>query len=659
MSNYSIGINGLDAAQKALEVIGNNIANAATEGYHCQRVNLIPAYSSQVGSVLFGGGVSVESVTRVIDSLLELEIIRQRSSLEQLSQESVMLLSIESALGELSTEDGGLNAAIDRFFNSLQDLSAHPGETIWQYQTVSDAKTLAGQFRTLGEFLTALDTQIRLEAENVIESVNTLTNQIAELNNKIEKLEMGGAQANNLRDQRDWCITELSQLIGIQTLNREYGVVDVNTSAIPLVIGASATELEVGLDENSNLGISIANAYRYDANIAGGKIGGLLSLKNALISDIRNDLDSLAQVIIQQINKYHVQGVGSSGAFTELTGWKNTSGDLSDFSTVSAGYVYIRVTNTSSGAITRTAVPVLQDASSDTLAEIASYITSNVANVSASVNSSNQLTITAGAGYKFDFMPTVLPEPEAADIDFNGSSDPTVTVSGIYTGSSNDTFTFTVSGTGDVGNGTLTLTVTNGASETVKTFNIGSGYAVGDKLDVGNGIKISLSTGDLVDADSFSLDAFGDTDTSGLLSAVGINTFFSGGNATNIALCSDISTTPGRIATALGTDMTDNANSLRMAAVKDEAISSLSSLTCGEFYRQLVTDVGQEAYIRQISQDNIEVIIQNLLNQQSEISGVDINDEAAQLLIFEQMFQAMAKYMNTIQSSIDSIMQLI
>ncbi|MHC4482153.1 MAG: flagellar hook-associated protein FlgK [Planctomycetota bacterium] len=657
MQNYSIGLSGLSAAQKALDIIGNNIANAATEGYHRQRIELTPSYMSEVGSVLVGGGVDVSGITRMIDSLLEREILRQQSALAQVSRELTTLRTVENAFGEIST--GGLSTAIDEFFNALRDLSAHPTEIIWQSQAVTAAETMAGQFRTLAEFLTTLETQIRLEAENVIESVNTLTSQIAELNNDIQRMQISGGNANNLRDQRDRCITELSELIGVETQARDYGVVDVTAGGISVVTGASVNELEVGLDENSNLGISVTDAYNYKTDVSGGKIAGLLSLKNDTLADIRSDLDDLAGAIIQQINQYHVQGVGSEGSFTELTGWTNTSGDLSDFSTVSAGYVYIRVTNTSSQAVARTAIPVLQGASSDTLTEIASYITSNVANVTASVNSSNQLTITPDTGYKFDFLPAVLPEPEAADIDFNGSSDPTVSVSGIYTGSSNDTFTFTVSGTGNVGNGTLSLTVTNGASETVATLNIGSGYAEGDKLDVGNGIKVSLGTGDLVDGDSFSIDAFSDTDTSGVLAAVGINTFFSGSDASDIAVCSDIDATPGRVATALDADMTDNTNALRLAGLKDETLSSLSSMTLGEFYQRLVTDVGQKISVKQMREDNIEVIVQNLANQQSDISGVNINDEAAQILVFEQMFQAMAKYLGTVQSTISSLMEIV
>ena len=147
MSNYAIGMSGLDAAQKALSVIGNNVANAATEGYHRQRIELAPAYSVQSGPISLGEGVEVTGITRLIDNLLEQEILRQQSSLGHISQEVTTLQTIEDAFGEFSVA-GGLNEVIDNFFNALQDLSAHPSESIWQNQAVTTAETMAAQFRT-------------------------------------------------------------------------------------------------------------------------------------------------------------------------------------------------------------------------------------------------------------------------------------------------------------------------------------------------------------------------------------------------------------------------------------------------------------------------------------------------------------------------------
>ena len=660
MDSFGIGISGLNAAQTAFDIIGNNIANAATEGYHRQRLNLTPTYSSQVGPVILGGGVDIAGITRMIDGFLEKEILRQQSSLEQVSQELSMLSTVENAFGELSGS-GGLSTALDDFFNALRDLSAHPAETIWQNQAVTSAQIMAAKFKTLGHFLTTLESQISLEAENVTNQINDLIGTIAELNHNINKQEISSGQAYNLRDQRDQCITELSKLISVETVSREYGVVDISTNGMLLVVNNSAFELEVGIDENLELGIAAAGGLNYNTDVQGGQLGALLSLKNDLIADIQNDLDNLANAIIQQINQYHVQGVGSEGSFTSLTGWVNESGDLSDFSTVAVGYTYIRVTNTSTGAVTRTQIDVNQDAASDTLTEIAGFINgAGVANVTASVNSSNQLTISADTGYKFDFLPAVLP---TATTDFAEASPPTVTVSGIYTGTSNDTLTFTVSGDGSVGNDDSLQLIVTDSTGTIATVNIGSGYAVGDEITIGNtGIKIALSIGDLnqtIEDDKFTVQVFGNTDTSGLLSAVGINTFFSGSNAQNIAVCADITANPKRVATALGEDMTDNNNALRIAALRDQAVTALNSMTPGEYYRRLITDIGQKVSVKQSHQKNVEVMVQNLATQQSEISGVNINDEAARMLIFEQMFKAMAKYLSTLQSSLSTIMEII
>jgi flagellar hook-associated protein 1 FlgK len=311
------------------------------------------------------------------------------------------------------------------------------------------------------------------------------------------------------------------------------------------------------------------------------------------------------------------------------------------------------VTNTNTGEITRHEINV--NVSTDSLSTIAAAI-SAITGLEASVNSLC-LHIQAETGYKFDFAPAVLDEPTSKNL--TTASPPTISVSGIYEGSENQTFTFRVSGSGSVGNGNLQLEVKNGAGEVVTTLNIGAGYAAGDKLDIGNGIKISLGTGDLNANDTFTVDSFANTDTSGVLAAIGINTFFSGSSAIDMAVCSDLISSPRRIATALGADLTDNTNALRLADLKNQAISSLNSQTAGEFYHRLVTDIGQQISVKQMRQDNLEGMVQNLVSKQNDISGVDINDEAAQMLIFEQMFQAMAKYLNTIQSSMQTIMEII
>ena len=654
MDSYDVAISGLTAAQQAFEVIGNNIANAATEGYHCQRINLTPASTIQNGTDILGGGVEVGEVTRIVDTLLEKEITRQQSSLAGVSQELDTLKTIETMFGDLSS-DSGLSASIDDFFNSLKELSAHPSEIIYQEQVVSSAESMANQFQVIDDYLTTLDDQIVQEAGSVAKELNSLVESIAELNGDIQRLQVSGGNSNNLCDQRDQCISKLSDIVEIETQLRDNGVMDISIAGIPVTTGTSYNEIEVGLDNNGNLGITISGESNYISDVQGGQLGGLFSLKNTIIPDIQDKFDSLASEIISNVNQNHVQGVGSEGSFSEITGWTMISEDLADSQTpISDGNIYIRITDLNTGQVTRSAIAV--DVSEDSLSSIASDITA-ITGISASVSNSS-LHIQADSGYEFDFLPAVFSEP--TDSDFSGTvSPPEISVSGIYSGDENQTFTFNVSGTGSVGNGTLQINVVDGNGETVKTLNVGSGYAAGDSLDIGNGITITLGTGDLVDGNTFEVDAFSQSDTTGLLAALGINTFFSGSDASDISVCSDISDSPGRIAVSIGSDMTDNENILSITRLKDMQLEGLDSMTFEEFYQVLVTDIGLDISTRNIRQENIEASIQNLSNQQGEISGVNINDEAAQMLLFEQMFQGMAKYLSTVQNSLSTLMEIM
>lgn len=648
----------MTAAQRAFDIIGNNIANAATEGYHRQEIKLSPTFAQLPGQDNFLGGVNVDGVSRIIDTLLEQEILRQRSTLSSVSQQAATLGTIEAAFGEFATENGGLNAAMDNFFTSLQNLTTQPDGTIWQNQLVSDAELMTGQFRSLAQFLDSLQNQLRLEAERDIATINGLVSQIAELNQQIERISLIGGQTNSMTDHRDQYITQLSELIGVDTISRDNGVVDVSASGLALVTGSFATPLKVGYDNNGRLGVSVVSDSNYTPYIEGGKIGALITLHNNTVAGHIDNLDALAGAIIDQVNSSHVMGIGSAGSFTRLTGRSFISDQLAAIGPITDGTVYMRVTNTDTGEITRHAVAI--DAANDTLGDVAARITA-ITGLAASVNSSNQLHIAAEANYQFDFLPGVLAEPTT--VDFHDADPPAITIKGIYAENESDTFEFKVVGDGAVGNGTLSIEVRSngGSGDLVNTLNIGSGYAAGDLLEVGNGIQIALSVGNLAesDGDRFTVEALADTDTAGFLSAVGINTFFSGSNALSMVVSADILNDPQRVAASIGPDGTDNANVKKMTAIKDKSIAGLGSLTCGQFYQKFVTDIGQQLSTKRMQQDNVEAVLLNLTNRQSETSGVNINEEAAKLLIFEQMFQAMSQYMNVLNQSIASLMEIV
>jgi flagellar hook-associated protein 1 FlgK len=653
MSNFSIGISGLNAAQRALDIVGNNIANAATDGYHRQRVDMQSAYACESGSSLIGGGVEMDGATRIINTLLDNEIVRQQSILEQIDQECATLQSIETAFGEFSGS-GGLNSAIDDFFNAAQDLSAHPGEAIQQNQLVTSAESLSSKFRNLADYISGLKDQLELESNNIIDEVNVLIERISKLNDEIEKIELTGNKANNLLDQRDSLISQLSEFVGIDTVGRPNGVVDVTVGGFSVVCGTMKSELDVGLTDTGTLGVSLVGGGTANSSISGGRLGGVVSLYNVYVSDIEENLDSLASALIQEVNKIHVQGIGPEGSFSSLTSQTLESGLVSEMEpSVTDGTFYIRVVNTDTQEVSRHAITV--DASGDSLSTVAAAI-SSVANLNATVFS-NTIEITADSGYEFDFLPAVLPEP---DVFTSVSTDPiSVSVGGVYTGSENEVYDFTVTTGGQVGVDDVQIEVRDSGGNVVEQFDIGQGYAAGDEIELVSGIKVSFSAGTFAVADNFEVNAYATTDTSGFLSSAGLNTFFSGSEASDIAVCSEIVSSPNRAASSLQPGGTDNGNVSLISELRDTRLSSLGNMTMGDFYRNLVAETGTNVSIKRIQLENTEAIVQDMYSQQSELSGVNINEEAASMLVYQQMFQAMAKYINTIQESMTTLMNIL
>ncbi|MCL5278465.1 MAG: flagellar hook-associated protein FlgK [Planctomycetes bacterium] len=653
MQNFAIGLSGLNAAQAALEIVGNNVANAATEGYHRQRIELTPAAYGEIPA-----GVDVAGVTRMVDTLLEGEILRQESAYGQVSQELSFLSTVEATLGEFS-DSGGLNATMDTFFDSLRALAAHPLEQVPRTDVISTAQALTGEFRRLGASLASLADQVTLEAQNTVDSINLLVSQIAELNGKIQAAEIGPGlgEANNLRDQRDRMIADLAKLVGIETIPRENGVVDVAVAGIPVVTGAMVVDLRLDVSSDESLVVSADGAAKSSLEVEGGRLGGLLSLKNGLLKDIRTDLDTLARAVVNAVNQVHAQGLGPEGSFRELIGWPLGTAGLADLqSPVTDGTFYIRVTNTATGESQRYAVDVdVSGPTPDTPASIADRI-SALDGLKASITSS-KLYIAAEAGYTFDFSPAVLAEPIMQN--FTAVSPPPVSVSGLYTGQENHVFTFTVAGSGSVGNGALQLSVADEDGEMVGTLNIGTGYAAGEAIALDSGLKIAVGMGDLNAGDSFQVQALATTDTSGFLTAAGMNAFFSGDSAGNMQVCREILDAPDRIAAAFGRDLTDNLGALRLAAVRDEMGRDLAGMTPGEYYQRIVADLGQQVALKEARQENVEAVRQNLLQQRDDLSAVNINDEAAQMLLLQQMFQAVAKYLSSLQTTMTALMDVM
>ncbi|MHC4236642.1 MAG: flagellar hook-associated protein FlgK [Planctomycetota bacterium] len=674
MAGYEIGISGLHAAQQALDVIGNNIANAATEGYHRQEVDLRPADEVYTNGQMVGQGVYNAGARRLVDQILESELLRQNSSIADIEKRLGTLRMIENAFGELSSE--GLSTALDHFFAAFSDLSLHPDDVNLQSSLLSSAETLANHFNNLGTVISDIEEAVYNEAVSSVERINLLAGQIAQMNIEIYSQQMRGNDANNTMDQRDMLIAELSELIGIRTVVRDTGMVDITASDVSLVVGSTAAELEAGLvldGDHYQLGLRPKETQGYDTNISGGVLGGLFNLRNELVYGVKTQLDMLAQNLVSQINRLHAQGVGADGAFTMLAGWTMAETDVSGMNPpVSEGQIHIRVTDPT-GQVIRHTVSVT---ASSTLSSIASDIAAIPGLDQNTGVNSGRLQIIANLGYSFDFLGgtlsvpnTTVPDPLAGAGAGPDQLPPAIGVSGGYTGAVDETYTCTVKTTPPgqtyaIGTGSMELEIQNAAGAILKTVNIGQGYVAGTSFILDDGIKIRLeadgvSPGYLNDGERFTIEALASSDSSGFLAAVGINSFFSGADAGSIGVSDFVRGNGSNIAVSRTVEMTDNLNAGAMAALGDSAQVALGGLSPKEFYRKMVVDLGNDVSITEMQHSNAQSIHRSLDQQRDEISGVDVNEQASLMMLYERMFQAMARYMNTINETYETVLTII
>ena len=652
MSGYEIAISGLNVARQALQIIGNNIANAATDGYHRQEPIISPLAADPMAVMPVGLGAEVTGIRRTGNTLLETEIWKQRPELGQADQEQTILASLESILGDMAT--GGLASAISDFFSALEELASEPDSPAFREKAIGASYNLATQFRVLGEAIGELKEQILREARQTADQINDLAGRIASANTIVRDLQARACSDANLLDIRDRALTELTDLAGVRLVTGKDGSYNVYAWGTPLVLGSHLTEIQVDHTGLGTIGVSVKGANHYDCEAHGGRLGGLLALYNELLPAVKDDLDTLAAEIISRVNALHAEGVGRAGSFDELTGWRMAQGPIADWAMpVSAGDIHVRLIDTATGQAVRYTVTIA-DPLTETLANIAAKFNA-VQHLSASVTE-GRLNLVAEAGYKFDFLPVVTADPASSTL--TGTAAPTL--SGVYAGATNQTLTATVVGTGQVGvTAGLTIEVRNAGGDLLRTLNVGLGYEAGEPLDLGDGLFVSMSGGTLNAGEQFTIEALSRSDPTGFLAAAGVNALFSGTTSDTMGLVSRIRTDASCLATSLGTPGLDNLNLRRMIGVGETPLADLDNDVPADAFRAVITRVGHWVALREARSESLQNLLEELTRQRNDTSGVDINEEAATMLTLERMFQGMAKYLAAVDRTHQYLMDLV
>jgi flagellar hook-associated protein 1 len=318
-SGIEIGKRSLVAHTQGLNTVGHNLSNMSTEGYSRQRIEFSafePIYMPQLereetpGQI--GQGVVIGSITRIRDMLLEGRIVAQDSKEAYWDTRSNYSLQLEQIYNEPS--ESSTRSHLDRFWDSWQELSAHPQEMAARQNLVTRGETFLGAVHDRFQRLTSLRTQVDMDVQQRVAEVNDLAREIASLNTEIVKSRGLKDNPNDLLDKRDLLVEKLSKLIDVTTDTRDPDEFMVHTAGKVLVQGQQYEQFSLSVDqENDGLTRVDWKWSGEKAFFASGTVQSLLQMRDGDIRDEIQSLDVVALSFTDLVNEIHRAGYGMNG----------------------------------------------------------------------------------------------------------------------------------------------------------------------------------------------------------------------------------------------------------------------------------------------------------------------------------------------------------
>ena len=318
MGILNVAVTGLTAANRALTTVGHNILNVDTEGYSRQRVDIEARTPQLAGGSYVGSGVRVANTRRVFDAFATAQVRTSSSSAGYADTYYDLAQGLDNLLASSET---GLTTPLQNFFNAAEDVASDPSSSSAREVMLAQGQTLANRFQTLDQALGDLDRRVGEGIAGTIEEINTSVAAIADLNQDIlvARGRSGGAEPNDLLDQRDELLRQLAGKIGITVIEQDDGSVNVATgSGQSLVTGSRTATLVVlpGEDEPGRVEVGYRSGD-HTANVTGlvggGELGAFLTFRQEVLDEARDELGGLAKGVAETFNAQHRQGYGLDG----------------------------------------------------------------------------------------------------------------------------------------------------------------------------------------------------------------------------------------------------------------------------------------------------------------------------------------------------------
>lgn len=622
-----IGLSALLAQQRTLAVTSNNIANASTPGYNRQRAELTQRVVEGSGSVSFGSGVDFNAVRRISDGFLADQLRAATAGFGRTNTFAELAASLDSLVADERT---GLNISLQNFVNAVQQVADEPGSAAARQVLISEADNLGSRFRALDGRLREINNQVGNQITGTVTEINGLGVSIAELNQKILNSSGAGSRqaAPGLLDQRDQLLQRLSELITVETTTQSDGTLGVFIgSGQALVLGTNASEIGVvpgKFDPNQPQIVLKTSSGQTDIGdrLGGGQLGGLLDFRREMLAPLNSSLGQIAVGLATVANRVHRDGLDLND---QLGG---------DFFAVPPPVAGPASTNTGAGTVTATITDVtnLEPTSYELFFDGTNYTLLRTDN---------------GAPVAFTGTGSAI-DPFVA----NGVS---IEIAGVPAAGDE----FLIQPLEQVAGGFNTL-ISNPAL-------LAAAAPTRTRTSLGNAGNAQISAGEVADVNDPNL--FNTT----TITFLGPATYsVNGAGAFAYTSGADIVISGSRVqisgAPVAGDEFTieanfggrgDNRNALRIidrieAGLFDGGVTSLQAIA-----GRLVTRVGIQTADASNQRDAQDILRNQVEQNLDSVRGVNLDEEAADLLRYEQLYQAAAQTITVANTLFDTLLAAV
>ena len=619
-NGLEVGKRSLSAHQQAMGVTGHNISSANKEGYSRQKVemNTITNKHEKYGQV--GIGAEVDEINRARDTFIDDRMMKEKSANAKWEIRDINIKNMEYIINEPS--DQSIRKVLDEYWEAMQDLSQNPEDMSTRVSLRERAVALSNSVSSTYERFESLRTDFDQNIDVVANDINSSLRRLAEINGQVRRVEAGGAQANDLRDEFDLLVEKLSEMVNVK-VSRKGSENAVSIGGRTVVQGDTFKEISVKREAKVNEGF--AQLYWDDIDepvlVQTGKLMGLLELRDEDAIKYMKYMDQLAIGLIDNTNDVNKAGFDfrgvQGGEFFETFETEAQIRDINGDKEDEAAVYKIR----GNKAIEDTKRPLSITMQTETKTIGADGVTEEVSKVPFNETGSFEINnIIINYDTSKDSLEGIVEKINKGKTGVVASLDP---------------------------NNRLVLRAEKDEDYVVKTISQSSGTFLSTMGIIKEGQNYNYKNTESLN--NISEDRMGSPrDRAAFRMTVAIN------NVENIAAAKGTDTNGDGVADKPN-PVGDGSNALKMAMLKSE--KSIGRFTYEEFFKSIVSDLGISSQEAQKFLENQNILLNNLEQRRQATMGVSLDEEMAEMLKYQHGYDAAARYMKTVDDMISTVIE--